>query len=216
EAHGLVQQMDRNSRYRLGVGLLRLASATRGQLEIVQEARPFLKALADEVGETANIVVLAGNETLYLDQAIGTSALQMYNWVGRRNPPHATANGRVLLAGMPEVERETLLTSLASPDGQLPALTATTVTDPSELRGILLTVVRDGFSVVTDELEVGLTAIAAPVLGGGGTVLASISVSGPTFRMPQAVVAEAAQRVVDAADKLSGRMGYQRPRLTRR
>ncbi|MCU1405075.1 MAG: IclR family transcriptional regulator, partial [Glaciihabitans sp.] len=105
EAHGLVQQMDRNSRYRLGVGLLRLASATRGQLEIVQEARPFLKALADEVGETANIVVLAGDETLYLDQAIGTSALQMYNWVGRRNPPHATANGRVLLAGMPEVER---------------------------------------------------------------------------------------------------------------
>jgi DNA-binding IclR family transcriptional regulator len=212
ESHGLVEQCD-NSRYRLGVGILRLAGATRGRLDLVQESRPYTTALAERVGETVNVVILAGTETLYLDQVSGPSTLQTHNWTGARNPLHATANGRVLLAHLPAGDREALLALLLGEDGTLGALTAHTLVDPDELRRRLTETVARGYAVSVDELEDGLTAIAAPIRGSDGGVVASVSLSGPSFRLPpdrvQAVVAD----LVDAAAQISAGMGYQPPRL---
>ena len=94
------------------MGVLRLAGATRSRLDIVRESRPITGPLAAELGETVNIVILSGTETLYLDQVAGTSALQIHNWVGRRNPVHATANGRVLLAHASPAEAEAMLAAI--------------------------------------------------------------------------------------------------------
>src|ERR1044071_8367306 len=98
ENRGLVaQHMDRG-KYRLGVGILRLAGATTARLDLVQESRPICERLAREAGETINIAVLADGFALYLDQVAGPSALQTRNWVGQRLDLHATSNGNVLLA----------------------------------------------------------------------------------------------------------------------
>ena len=65
-----------------------------------------------------------------------------------------------------------------------------------------------GYAVAVDELEVGLTAIAAPIRNAHGDVIASLSVSGPTFRPRRARVAELVPVVLDAADEVSRRLGY--------
>src|SRR5690242_6266456 len=67
ESHRLVEQTSDRGKYRLGVGLLRLAGATTARLDVVQESRPICKALAAETGETVNIAVLSGSSALYLD-----------------------------------------------------------------------------------------------------------------------------------------------------
>jgi DNA-binding IclR family transcriptional regulator len=211
ESHGLAEQLPDRGRYRLGVGVLRLAGATRSRLDIVRESRPVTGPLAAEVGETVNIVILSGTETLYLDQVAGTSALQIHNWIGRRNPVHATANGRVLLAHASSGEAEAILGAASTSSGRLRAITPHTITDRVALAASLESVRRDGYSVAVDELEIGLTAVAAPVRGVDGSVIASLSISGPSFRLDAARIPQVVGAVRGAASAVSARMGYLAP-----
>jgi len=201
ESHGMVEQNEDRGKYRLGVGVLRLAGATTARLDVVQEARPICRKLAADSGETVNIAVLSDRSALYLDQVAGQSALQSHNWVGQHIPLHATSNGKVLLSGLSADEIDKRLP-------RLPSYTAETVTTKARLRRDLATVSEQGYAVAVDELEVGLTAIAAPIRNAHGDVIASISVSGPTFRLGERRVKELIPLVQDAADEVSTRLGY--------
>ena len=201
ESHGMVEQNEDRGKYRLGVGVLRLAGATTARLDVVQEARPVCRKLAADSGETVNIAVLSDRSALYLDQVAGQSALQSHNWVGQHIPLHATSNGKVLLSGLSADEVDSRLP-------KLPSYTSDTVTSRARLRRELAEVRDQGYAVAVDELEVGLTAIAAPIRNAHGDVIASLSVSGPTFRLGEPRVKELVPVVQDAADEVSRRLGY--------
>jgi DNA-binding IclR family transcriptional regulator len=201
EAHRLVEQAGDRGKYRLGVGLLRLAGATTARLDLVQEARPICRALAAETGETVNIAVLSESSALYLDQAAGSSALQPHNWVGQHIPLHATSNGKVLLSGLDQVALDEVL-------GKLSRYTPLTITGKAELRAELDRVRERGYAVAVDELEVGLTAAAAPIRNAHGDVVASMSVSGPTFRLTEERVVEVVPQLLEAALEVSHRLGW--------
>ncbi len=202
EQRGLVEQDLERGKYRLGVGILRLAGATTARLDVVQETRPLARALAAETGETVNIAVRSEGAALYLDQIAGTSSLQSHNWVGQRIPLHATANGKVLLSGLTSEQ-------IAAEVGQrLRAYTPTTITSIKKLLVDIDAVREAGYAVVADELEMGLTAIAAPLHNAHGDVIASLSVSGPTFRFDEDRVKKAVDQVMDVATEVSERLGW--------
>ena len=201
ESHGMVEQNEGRGKYRLGVGILRLAGATSARLDVVQEARPICRKLAADSGETVNIAVLSDRSVLYVDQVAGQSPLQAHNWVGQHIPLHATSNGKVLLTGLTWEEVEKRLP-------RLPSYTSGTVTTKARLRADLDTVRKQGYAVAVDELEIGLTAIAAPIRNAHGDVIASLSVSGPTFRLTDLRVKELVPVVQDAAAEVSRRLGY--------
>jgi DNA-binding IclR family transcriptional regulator len=201
ETHRLVEQSSDRGKYRLGVGVLRLAGATSARLDLVQEARPICRQLATDTGETVNIAVLSESSALYLDQIAGSSALQPHNWVGQHIPLHATSNGKVLLSGLDQPRLDAVL-------GKLPTYTPQTITKKSALREELARVREQGYAVAADELEVGLTAAAAPIRNAHGDVVASMSVSGPTFRLTAERVEEVVDRLKEAADEVSHRLGW--------
>jgi DNA-binding IclR family transcriptional regulator len=201
ESHRLVEQTTERGRYRLGVGVLRLAGATTARLDLVQEARPVCRQLAADTGETVNIAVLSESSALYLDQVAGSSALQPHNWVGQHIPLHATSNGKVLLSGLDDDRLSSLL-------GTLSRYTPTTITKKGKLRDELAVVREQGYAVAVDELEEGLTAAAAPIRNAHGDVIASMSVSGPTFRLTEARVADVVPQLVEAAGEVSHRLGW--------
>ena len=201
EGRRMVEQTTDRGKYRLGVGILRLAGATTARLDVVQESRPVCRALAAATGETVNIAVLSEHSALYLDQVAGSSALQPHNWVGQHIPLHATSNGKVLMAWLPPAELGDLL-------GRLPAYTGLTITHKGKLRKQLEVVRDQGYAVAVDELEVGLTAIAAPVRNAHGDVVCSMSISGPTFRLSAERVEDVVPQLVEAADELSHRLGW--------
>ena len=174
----LVTQDTARGKFRLGVGIVRLAGAASRKLDVVQESRPVCRALAQEVGETVNLAILSGRDALYLDQVAGPAALSPHNWAGQRIPLHATSDGKVLLADLSEGE---LAACLAPP---LARFTDRTITDLAEFGELLAEVRRRGFATAVEELEAGLTAIAVPVRNAEGNVIASISASGPSFRIP--------------------------------
>lgn len=202
ERRGLVEQNVDRGKYRLGVGILRLAGATTARLDVVQEARPLARALATETGETVNIAVLSEGAALYLDQIAGGSSLQPHNWVGQRIPLHATANGKVLLSGLTAGQITTEV-------GQrFRAYTPTTITSLKKLLVDIDSVRDHGYALVVDELEIGLTAVAAPLRNAHGDVIASLSVSGPTFRFDEGKVKQAIHQVAEVADEVSERLGW--------
>jgi DNA-binding IclR family transcriptional regulator len=201
ERRDLVEQNSGRGKYRLGPGILRLAGASTSRLDVVQESRVVSRALAQRTGETVNLAVLSDGAALYMDQVAGSSALQPHNWVGQRIPLHATSNGKVLLSALEgtEVSR------------QVPVLqpyTPRTITTAKALHKELDEVRSRGYAIAVDELEIGLTAVAAPVRDGNGDVLASMSVSGPTFRLDAARLPSLAQAVMAAADDVSRRLGW--------
>lgn len=200
EGRELVEQNAERGKYRLGVGIVRLAGSAAARLDLVQEARPVCRQLAADTGETINIVVMSDHAALYLDQVAGSSAMQPHNWVGQRLPLHATSNGKVLLAFRHE--------SLAELETPLRRFTDNTITSLRALEAELDKVRKQGYAVAVDELEVGLTAIGAPVHNADDECVASLSASGSSYRLTPERIEEIAKAVRLAADEVSRRLGW--------
>jgi DNA-binding IclR family transcriptional regulator len=124
------------------------------------------------------------------------------NWVGKPTPLHCTSNGKALLSSLPDSDRDRLL---AAP---LERFTPDTITDPDLLRAQLLEADVRGYAYTIEELEEGLNAVAAPVRGPDGRVMAAVSVAGPAFRLTPKRIASTGRTLVAAAAEISRRMGH--------
>ncbi len=144
-----------------------------------------------------------GDAIVPIEQATASASLVGVNWLGRRTPVHCTASGKAILALLPEPERQRLL---ARP---LDAATPHTITDLDLLEGQLQAARETGLARTQEELEIGLDAIAAPVVGSDGAVVAALDVSGPSHRL-RARRAELDRLVADGAADLSRRLGFRR------
>ena len=133
----------------------------------------------------------------------GSRALTVAAAVGRSLPVHATASGKVLLAHLADAESEVAL------EGSLVAHTHRTITRPAELRRQLDVVRAQGFAFDDEELELGVRAVSAPVRDREGNVIAALSVTCPTSRLPLDRVPAIAAEARQAADAISRRLGWQ-------
>ncbi|MGY1616784.1 IclR family transcriptional regulator [Geodermatophilus sp. SYSU D00691] len=202
ESRGFVEQLADRGKYRLGFGIVRLAGAAAVQLDVAREGRQICAALAADLEDTVNIAILDNDRAVNVSQTRGPAALSTHNWVGQSTPLHATSSGKVLLAHAPDAVRKGILSR------ELPRFTPATITDPELLQRHLDEIVEQGWGSTVEEYEVGLTAVAAPVRGVDGDVIAALSVSGPSFRLDRADFPRLARRVVSAADELSRRLGF--------
>lgn len=203
EDRDLVEQAGDRGKYHLGFGILRLAGAVPGQLDLVRQGRPVLDALAVEFGETVNLAVIRSHYAVNVDQALGSAAVTAHNWVGELTPLHATSSGKVLLAYLPIAERRRLLRAA----GQA-RFTPHTITTRSGIEAQAERVVTDGYASTLQEYEDGLNAVAAPVRDHAGAVIAAISVSGPAYRLTATAIAAATAPLIAGADRLSARLGH--------
>ena len=183
----LVRQNSERGKYQLGFGILRLASSIPGRLSVVHEAREILESLAAQYKETVNLAVQRSNYDVNVDQAMGPSTLATHDWVGSLTPLHATSSGKVLLAALAADE-----------------------TNRAELEKQLLDISRQGYAVVHEEFEIGLTAVAVPIFNHVGNVIAAVSISGPTFRFSPETDAGLIEGLREAGLAISVKMGYRR------
>jgi DNA-binding IclR family transcriptional regulator len=202
ERRQLVEQVGDRGKYRLGLGILRLAAATTARLDVTKESQAVCERLARELGETVNIAILDETSAMNVLQEYGNSAVGTRNWIGQRTPLHATSSGKVLLAYADETLRKAVLTA------PLERYTELTVTDSVALRAELDQALARGWAGTHDELEVGLTAMAAPIRNGAGRVIAAISVSGPSYRLTPESFEAVAVRLIAGAGEISTRLGF--------
>lgn len=202
EARGLVEQTSNRGKYQLGFGVVRLAERATGQRDLSVMSRSICEELATTVGETVNLVIHDGSTIVSIDQVMGASAVTAVSWMGRRGSMHATASGKVFMAFMAE---DTLQALLSTP---LERYTDHTVTDTAALVAQLEKVREAGYAFTYEEDEVGLAALAAPIRGLDGEVVATVAISGPSFRMNETTFPDLAEQVLLAASKISIRNGF--------
>jgi DNA-binding IclR family transcriptional regulator len=198
----LVEQVEERGKYHLGRGIVRLAGATMAQLELPTESRPVCRRLAVDLGETINLAIVDTGEATNILQEYGSSAITGRNWIGRRTPLHATATGKVLLAWGDPAEAKKVFAST------LERYTPSTITDTSALEAEMTVVRERGWACTAEEFEVGLNALAAPIRNAAGDVIASVGVSGPSYRLTVEAFVEVADRVLDGAREISTRLGW--------
>ena len=197
ERQGLLQRLGDRGAVRPGPALLRFAQRSVPEESLLELSAAALERLAAESGETINLAIPTPLGVDHLAQRDSPYFVGVANWVGRRVPTHCTANGKVFLAwgAMPIPAR-------------LERLTDRTIVEPKRLDAELAGVRSRGFATAVDELELGLSALAAPVRGAAGEVVAALSISAPTLRLAPARIERLAPVLLEQAGVLSARLGH--------
>jgi IclR family acetate operon transcriptional repressor len=179
--------------YALGHRLFLLTEGSSSMLNAV--ALPHLSHLVDELGETANLAMLDGDQVAYVAQAPGRHSMRMFTEVGRRVQPHCTAVGKALLATSTDDEVRALMDRTG-----LPRHTPHTIIEPEEFLRELGRVRHRGYALDEGEQEVGVRCVAVVVPE--STLRLAMSVSGPAPRMTDELLAQAVPILQGAARNL--------------
>lgn len=205
DAAGLVERNPRTGRYRLGLRIFELGGLVMQQMNLWDEALPFLEGLVHDTGETGHLAVLDGGEAIYIERVEARRALRVPSAIGRGYPAHATNLGKVLLADLAPEQVEQIVAERG-----LAAYTPHTITDPERLAGELERIRAVGYAVDNEEYDEGLRCIGAPVRDHSGHVVAALGIGGPATRIIPDRVDELAELVMTAARGLSRRLGAHR------
>jgi DNA-binding IclR family transcriptional regulator len=202
DAAGLVERNQRTGRYRLGLRIFELGGLVMQQMNLWDEALPFLEGLVRDTGETGHLAVLDGGEAIYIERVEARRALRVPSAIGRGYPAHATNLGKVLLADLP---RERVAEIVA--ERGLASYTRHTITDPDDLDAELERIRQRGYAVDNEEYDDGLRCIGAGVRDHSGHVVSALGIGGPVTRITPDRVDELAGLVMTAASGLSRRLG---------
>ncbi|WP_431283388.1 IclR family transcriptional regulator domain-containing protein [Humitalea sp. 24SJ18S-53] len=167
-------------RFALTPKLLELGQSILAAASVWDVARPILAQVSERLGESCYGAVLEGGEVLYVLHI--PSSLHLVNVglrVGSKTPAYCTSVGRVLLAGLSPAAADRVL------DDSVPvARTPRTITSKPLLREQVEQARRQGWSLVDEELELGLRSLSVPVRDRDGVTLGAINICGPTSRVP--------------------------------
>lgn len=179
-------------RFFLRPKILSLGSSWLDAGRVEEVILPLLREVVAEAGDSSSVAILDGDDVLYVANFSAKRLVRLTAGVGARFPAYAVSMGRVLLAALPEQALETYLARLDPV-----RLTPQTVTDKAALRDIIEAVRRDGVVAVKDELEEGLGAVAVPVRGTDGRVLAAVNCSAFSPRLTVEEIVAARRDVLE-------------------
>lgn len=172
-SRGFAAQDPVTRRFHLGLRVLDLVRATQAAYSLHRTATPVMRRLVAETGETVFLTVRDRDEAVTLERLEGEHLLEFTLEVGRRTPLHAGATGKLLLAYLPEQEREAYITRTHQ------RFTERTIVSPDQLRAEMERIRQQGYALSQGELTTGVYAISAPISGPSGQLLGSLTIGGP-------------------------------------
>lgn len=190
--------------YRLGIRLVELGSLVKSRLSVRQEALQHMHELHQALGETVNLSVRRDDEVVYIERASeGNTMMRVVQIIGAHAPLHITAVGKIFLAA----DTPQRVAEYAERTG-LPRYTDYTYTDLQRLTAELDEIRKRQYAYDNEEAERGVCCVGAGIHNDEGQLVAGLSVSAPTERFRK----NWAESVREAADRISGAMGYRAPR----
>jgi len=197
ETEGLLEQIESSGAYRIGPEVSALSRRAAGQRPSLQEvAQDQLDRLAEHCQETVSLETLKDGRARVAAEAMGGRVLGTMPCVGRSWALHATATGKVLLAGLPQQAREQLFSDTFE------RFTPSTKCTRSEVLAEVEAAARRGHAFNLEELELGYLAIAVPISDGAGGVLAAVGVGGPKGRVSRKHLRDWLAAIQDCASRI--------------
>ena len=193
-------------KYSLGLRVFQLGLYVANSLGFAGTATPVLSRLTEKTQEASILAVQDDDRFRTVAKVEGPSTLRVTSDPGYRGYLHCSAVGKALVAFAPEEEREQLIRSV-----ELVPVAPRTITDRDEFRAELERVRAQGYSLMDEENEVGMRAIAVPVLvdsgpGEPGVAIGSIACSAPTVRMTVDDLVSQLPALREAAEELAARL----------
>jgi DNA-binding IclR family transcriptional regulator len=195
---------DASGIYQLGTACVSLGQAARGQLDLRRASLPHLQELNHRTRETVHLTVRHGLSAVYVEKLDSPEPLRIHSRIGATIPLYCTAVGKILLAYLPDSEREKVLEQM-----ELKRFTENTASNLQELHAELQRTRKNGFACDLEEHELHIRCIAAPIWDHSGVVNASLSVTGPAVRMSAARLRQLAPVIREAGLKISAQLGFQ-------
>ncbi len=192
-----VERIDNMNLYRIGPGIVTIASGVDVNRSLAALAADELRYLAEESGETAGLSVTSGYVVHYIAEERAGTSVQLSDWVDTRLPMHLVSSGLVALASWPEEALENYLSR------ELEGPTAKSISSPEALRERIEQVQSAGIAWTNDELEIGITSLSAPVIAASGDVVGGVELYGPSFRFPGKRSEEFEKMVRSAAERIN-------------
>lgn len=191
-------------RYSLTLKLSRIGSLVSAQYNIRDLVRRHLTDLVEKTGESACLAIEEHHRAVYIDVESGPdNALRVMQRIGKEAPLHCTGVGKLLLLNYDEDARDKMIAEVG-----LEAMTPNTITNRERLSQELNKIRADGYAIDDEECELGARCVAAPILDYTGTIVASLSVSGPVSRMTFQKINQVIDHVSKTALQISREMGY--------
>lgn len=192
----------RGGKYRLGIKFHQWKSILSQEASFADLARPAMEKLRDFCGEEVSLYVLNEGKRICVEAVKSHHGVAKVTQVGKLYPLHCGASGKVLLAYLPEKIRHSII--FGRP---LEKFTPSTITDPVELEADLEKIRRDGYAVSLEEREKGTYSVVTPVMANRGKIIASLSISGPIFRLSDEQREKNIKAALDAAAEISMTLG---------
>ena len=205
EGRGLVEFDTDEQIWHIGAQAFVIGARFLRRTNLVDRARPILRRLMEETGETANLGREQLGQVLFLIQAETHENIRAFFPPGTLSAMHSSGIGKVLLAHMEEDRRNALI------ERELKRYTEHTITRPDALRTELQTIRDRGFALDGEERNLGMRCIAAPVFDHNKMVVAGVSVSGPTSRVTPDKIEPFSAAALSAARDLSLSIGGEVP-----
>ena len=202
EGRGLVEFDQAAQLWHIGPRAFVIGARYLRRTSLVERARPVLRMLMEQTGETANLGVEQNGQVLFVNQVETHATIRAFFPPGTLSRMHASGIGKALMAQMDGPRIESLLAGY-----ELERYTDHTLTDSTALRADLEETRRRGYSVDAEERNLGMRCIAAPVFDIYGEAVAGISVSGPTSRVGLDRIEPISAAVMQAARALSAAIG---------
>ncbi|MDB5539614.1 MAG: hypothetical protein JWQ89_1341 [Devosia sp.] len=201
-ARRLLDREEQSQTYRLGMLALVIGARAMGELDLRRSARPHLESLVAKTGETVHLSILSENNALCVDKLDASRSMRMASFVGFLDPLHCSGVGKALLAFQDEPVRQRLMARM-----RFEPHTPHTITNPERLTAQISEIRARGYAVDDEEIEQGLRCVAAPIRDHSGSVVAAVSISGPTTRVTQAGLTDLAHAVEECAQSISRELG---------
>ena len=203
ERRGFLQRNTQSGRYHFGLQLVSLSRTAIENLDLREEAKPFLRSLMQDSGLTAHMAVLERDEAVIIEKIEAPGLIRLASWIGRRLDVNCTSVGKVLLAFLPNDELDNLLRTK-----EFARHNSRTIISKSAFRRELTVVKQSGYAIDDEEDEPGVRCIGAPVFGENRKAVAAISVAGTTGQIALDRVPIIARMVKLTAQGISSRLGY--------
>lgn len=202
EATGYLKNSQLSGRFCFGLKLVSLSKMALENLDLREQARPFLRDLMVQSGLTVHLAILEGAEAVIIEKAEAPGMLRLATWVGRRLDANSSAVGKALLAFSGD---DICGHSLAS--RPMARNNRNTISSPERLARELKKVREHGYSFEDEEGEIGFRCIGAPVFDSADVAVAAISIAGATSQIPNERVTKLAALVKVVARHISERLG---------
>jgi len=201
--YGCVEKADGYGKYRLGyrVYLWGIISQELNNLPAI--AKPIMEKLRDKCGEEASLYKVEGSRRVCILRIPCLHEIARVGKIGEYLPLHAGAAGRVLLAYLPEKQRKKIISSFP-----LERYTNLTLTDPEKLQESLKEIRKKGYGISRGEREADAYSVVAPVWDSRKQVIASLSISGPNFRLTEELLEINIRGVLSTAKEISEKLGF--------